>query len=552
MKILIAGAWVYANGGAHIGHIASLLPGDVLARYHRQIGDSVYYVSGSDCYGTPITIEAKRRNTEPAAIAEQNHQLLCDTFQKLGFSYDLYGKTTQKEHRAFVRAFHRRMYAHDYVQEQETKEAYCETCGQFLVERLVEGECPSCHSQARGDQCDDCGTILEPLQLIAPRCHCCGQAVSFKESKQLFLKLTKLKTELSLFVDAHINWRKNAIAFSKRYLNEGLRDRAITRDLSWGIEVPRFGYASKRIYIWAENVLGYLSMSKVVAQQRGEDYEELWSSGGDVRHYYVHGKDNIPFHTIILPGLLLANGGGWRLPDSIISSEYLTLEGRKISTSGNWAIWAQDLASRYDPDTIRYFLITNGPEKRDTDFSFREFILSHNAELLGAYGNFVHRCLAFIQRYLGGRVPQAAADCNTMTQIEELYQCTGERIVQGRFKEGLDGIFEFVRGANKYFDQQRPWETRLSDVAACEKTLHTCVQIIANLGVLLEPFLPFSAKKIRDWLAVDAQWKPKRVPGGYVLPEIDLLFARIDKAQIRLEQERLHSGACEEGEKHVL
>ncbi len=536
-NVLIGGAWPYANGSLHIGHIAGLLPGDVLARYHRAKGDNVYFVSGSDCYGTPVAIRAKQEGSAPREISDLYHEEFTECFKKLGFSYDEYTKTSADAHKEFVKEFHSKLYESPYVYEADVPQAFCECCNIFLADRFVLGVCPQCGEETRGDQCDACGTVLEPENLKEPVCAVCRHSVSFRSSKHLYIAISKLEKELRELVDRSDGWRRNAISFTNRYVGEGLRDRALTRDLDWGIDVPKAGYENKSIYIWAENVLGYLSASKVVAERRGADFGELW--GEDARHYYVHGKDNIPFHTIILPALLLANGSGWHLPDRIVSSEYLTLEGKKISTSKNYAIWVKDLLENYEADSIRYFFIANGPEKKDADFSWREYINSHNGELLGAYGNFVNRSLAFIAKYWGGVVPAGELNPEIKVKIDELFECVGEKIEKGSFKEALDDVFEFVRGANKFFDAEQPWITRTEDEKKCQNTLYQCVQIIANLSILLEPFLPFSSEKVRGWLNVNLAWEPASVPAGYQLPEVEILFQRIDKKVIEIESEKL-------------
>lgn len=535
--ILVGGAWPYANGSLHIGHIAALLPGDVLARYHRAYGDQVYFVSGSDCHGTPVAVRAKKEGRTPQEISDFYHEEFVQCFEKLGFSYDCYTKTSDERHKQFVREFHARLYQNDLVYEKEMPQAYCEHCQSFLADRFVIGICPKCGKETRGDQCDNCGTVLEPENLLWPVCAVCGSQVTFRKSRHLYIAISKLEKELRALVDHADSWRKNAVAFTNRYIDEGLRDRALTRDLEWGIDVPFDGYGDKTIYIWAENVLGYLSASKCVAEDRGSDFRELW--GEHAKHYYVHGKDNIPFHTIILPALLIANGGGWHLPDQIVSSEYLTLEGRKISTSQNYAIWVKDIVDRYDPDSIRYFFLANGPEKKDADFSWREYVNSHNGELLGAYGNFVNRSLSFVRKYWNGVVPDGSMDPEIYLKIENLYRATGSFIEKGAFKDAVNGIFAFVRWANKYFDTETPWITRTSDQDVCQNTLYQCVQIIANLAVLLNPFLPFSSEKIRSWLSLDERWQVHEVQGGYILPEIQILFQRIDQSVVEVEKNRL-------------
>jgi len=538
MNIIIGNAWPYANGSLHIGHIAALLPGDVLARYFRAKGDKVFFVSGSDCHGTPVAIRARQENRTPKEVSDYYHNEFVDCFNCLGFSYDLYGKTSSDEHKNFVKEFHKKLYDGGYVYEKSTPQAYCEKCRQFLPDRFVKGLCPNCGNFARGDQCEACGSVLEPENLLQAECSICGESPEFRHTNHLYLAVTRMKEELERYIESHRDWRKNAYEMSKRYINEGLRDRSLTRDLDWGIDVPKDGFDGKKIYIWAENVLGYLSCCYTLCCRQGIDFYEFWNNS---RQYYVHGKDNIPFHTIILPSLLLGRADvKLKLPDDIISSEYLTLEGRKISTSGNWALWAKDILERYNPDSIRYFLISNGPEKRDTDFTWREFINSHNGELLGAYGNFVNRSLVFIQKYFENKVPEGQYNANILQKLKNLYSCVGELIEQGNFKEALDTIFAFVRAANKYFDEEQPWVTIKSDVEKCKETMNTCVQIIANLSHLLAPFLPFSSVKIRNILKIEkADWQHVIIPFGLELGQVEILFERIDKKVIQEEEAKL-------------
>jgi methionyl-tRNA synthetase len=525
-KVLIAGAWVYANGSLHIGHLASLLPGDVLARYHRAIGNDVYYVSGSDCYGTPVTISSKKEGKSPAYISDFYHEEFCKAFTAMGFSYDYYTKTTAQPHIDFVREFHRRMYEGNYIEERTVTGARCPVCEKVLTDRMMVGICPKCGQKARGDQCDVCGEILEADQLVDATCADCGSRISFGETTQLFLRITHLEQELRSLLEAHPQWRKNAQAFTKRYIDEGLRDRAITRDLDWGIDVPKTGYENKKIYIWAENVLGYLSASACACQERGTDFDQLWGEGA--LHYYVHGKDNIPFHTIILPSLLLAHGAGYRLPDSIISSEHLTLEGRKISTSQNWAIWVKDIVAKYNPDAIRYFFIADGPERHDGDFSYAALAERNNNELLGGWGNLVNRTLVFIHKYQGGTIPTGSFESEIADEIRQTFSEVGKAIAAGNFREGIERAFALVRYGNRYYDGQKPWETRQTDEGKCAHTIYNCVQIIGNLGVILQPFLPFSSEKVLRWLDFQTEWKLQTIQNGHKLPEISVLFERID------------------------
>ncbi|MBR3596178.1 MAG: methionine--tRNA ligase [Clostridia bacterium] len=525
-NILIGGAWPYANGSLHIGHIAALLPGDVLARYHRLKGDRVFYVSGSDCYGTPITLRAKKEKTTPESISEHYHEEFCEVFRQLGFSYDLYSKTSCEKHRNFVTEFHKKLYTSEYTEERKVKQAYCPDCKKILTDRLAEGSCPVCGSSARGDGCDSCGEILEPVNLINAKCTDCGTSVIFKESTQIFLLISKLRDELTVFLKSHPYWRKNAVAFTKRYIDEGLRDRAITRDLDWGIDVPKPGYESKKIYIWAENVLGYLSAAASLCEERDIALKDLF--GEDSRHYYVHGKDNIPFHTIILPALLLSHGEYLHLPNEIISSEYMTLDGRKISTSSGHAVWAKELVSTYDPDAIRYFFIANGPEKRDSDFSFREFNIQNNSELVGAWGNFVNRTLAFSARYLDSVIPSAEIDEDIRNKIHQTFISTGQKIEKGVLREALDEIFGLIRFANTYYDSEKPWSTRTENISSCQKTIANCIYLVGNITVLLYPFLPFSSEKITKWLGLSLKWEEQDILKHKITDKITILFNRTE------------------------
>ena len=525
-NIIIGGAWPYANGSLHIGHLAALLPGDVLARYFRAKGERVFYVSGSDCHGTPITIRAKQENKTPQEISEFYHNEFCDVFGKLGFSYDLYTKTTDERHKAFVADFHKKLYESNYIEERTVKQAYCPTCQQVLTDRLVVGTCPVCDKSARGDQCDACGEIFDADSLINAKCSECDTPVVFNETTQIFLLISKLKDELTEFLNSHPYWRKNAVAFTKRYIDEGLRDRAITRDLNWGIKVPKDGYQDKKIYIWAENVLGYLSVASVLCKEKNIDFKDVY--GENSRHYYVHGKDNIPFHTIILPSLLLAHGDKLHLPDEIISSEYVTLEGKKISTSGNHAVWVKDIVNEYNPDAIRYFFIANSPEKRDVDFTFREFKTQNNSELVGAWGNFVNRTLAFSVKYLNSEIEETSVNEEIRLRVKNAFDSVGEKIEKGCFRDATEEIFDLIRFGNAYYDSKQPWKTRTDDVAQCRKTIAECAYLIANIAVLLYPILPFSSEKIADWLQVDLTWQEKTVTLNKITKEISILFQRIE------------------------
>ncbi|MFG1734139.1 methionine--tRNA ligase [Paenibacillus sp. 843] len=539
-NIFIGGAWPYANGSLHLGRLASLLPGDVLARYFRAKGDQVLYVSGSDCHGTPVAVQAIQEGVAPGDIADRYHGEFVDCFERLGFSYDLYTRTDQAFHHAVVQELFLKLLENGHLYRKTVRQTYCETDQRFLPDRYVEGDCPVCGSRARGDQCDACSTILDPSDLTNRTCKICGNPPVERPTEHFYVALSHFQAELADDLNNARGWRDNAVQLTRRYLEEGLQDRAATRDLTWGVDVPVPGFEDKKIYVWIEAVSGYLSASKQWAAETGGDWESFWRKGpGEVKAYYVHGKDNIPFHTLIWPALL-KGAGDLHVPDRIISCEYMTLEGKKFSTSRNWAIWVPDLLSRYQPDSIRYFLIANGPEKRDADFSWREFIHSHNGELLGAFGNLVNRALVFVNKSFDGKVPEGCMSEEWQNRVEALYREAGALIEEGRLKEALESIFGVVRLANKYFDEQKPWIQVKEDREACGTTLYTCVQIIANLVNLLQPFIPFSCDRIRGVLSLEKPvWEWCRVPAGRPIHGVELLFERIDTSRIEEETRRL-------------
>lgn len=540
MAVFIGGAWVYANGSLHLGHVSSLLSGDILARYFRLKGEKVLYVSGSDCNGTPITVRAKQEGVFPAVIANRYHEEFVTCFSKLGFSYDVYTRTDTTFHHRNVQNIFLDLLQKGLIYKKEVEQSYCNHCEQFLPDRYVEGICPQCHAHARGDQCDQCSKMLEPLDLLQRQCKLCGNEPTTRFTEHFYLSLSSFQETLETYVShAEMNslWRENAISLTKRYLREGLQDRAVSRDLSIGVSVPIKGYEDKKIYVWIEAVAGYLTASRLWAEENENDDLPFWSTG--VRSYYVHGKDNIPFHSVIWAAILDALGDQ-ALPTHIVSNEYVTLEKRKLSTSKNWAVWIPDLLERYEADSIRYFMTINAPENRDADFSWKEFIYSHNAELLGAYGNFVNRTLKFIEKSFESIIPDIAVSTEIQFKIETLYVEVGQLIEQANFKRALETVFEMVRFSNKYFDQQQPWKQIISDEQACQQTLADCAHLIINLGRVLEPFLPFSSKKIREMIHVEGEtWGVVGIK-SYHLIKVVPLFERIDVAIIEEERTRLY------------
>ncbi|PEJ57467.1 methionine--tRNA ligase [Bacillus sp. AFS002410] len=539
MDIFIGGAWPYANGSLHLGHIAALLPGDILARYYRLKKANVLYVSGSDCNGTPIAIKAKQENVTYKEIADRYHNEFENNFRTLGFTYDCYTRTDAEHHHTTVQDIFLNLLQSGLIYKKEIEQCYCEEYQQFLPDRYVEGTCPNCGQHARGDQCDFCSAILDPLDLLNKTCKLCGNPPSVKTTEHFYFSLSKLQDELKEYYNfskENGNWRSNAIQLTERYLNEGLHDRAVSRDLPNGVSVPVKGYEQKKIYVWIEAVSGYYSASKQWASITNKVDANFWNK--ETRSYYIHGKDNIPFHTIIWPSILIGLKKE-ALPTHIVSNEYLTLEKKKLSTSKNWAVWVPDIIQKYHPDSIRYFLTMNAPENRDTDFSWREFIYSHNSELLGAYGNFINRTLKFIEKYYNGEVPEGEIDKTIRLGITRLYKIVGSHIEATNFKKALEEIFEFIRSANKYFDETQPWKQVKESPVECHNTMASCIYTITNLAQILHPFLPFSSNEIKEMLNIPSfEWN--EISSNLVkLNDVKPLFERIDISRIDEELERL-------------
>ena len=543
-KIFIGAAWPYANGPLHLGHVASLLPADILARYHRLKDDEVLFVSGSDCHGTPISMKAQQKEIEPKQLAEKYDQKFrSNLIEKLGFSYDVYSKTTESQHKEVVQEIFLKLLDEELLYEKTQELPYCENCDKFLPDRYVEGECPHCDfEEARGDQCDDCGSLLDADELINPRCKFCGETPQWKESTHFFLKLSALEDELKDWVESHEEWRTNAYQYTLNMLEDGLEDRAVTRDIDWGIDIPVDGYEGKKIYVWFEAVSGYLSASK-----RRSNWKDFWKE--DAFHYYVHGKDNIAFHTVIWPtiltGLNQADSKQLSLPDQIVSSEYLNLEGKQLSTSRNWAIWLDDFLQKYNPDSLRYYLTINGPETADANFTWESYQARNNKELVAKYGNFVHRTLNLIESNYNGEVPEAdelaQKDKELLDNTEQKYERVGNLIEQTKFRKALKEVFELAEQANQYIDQQAPWDKINEKPERAKTILHICVQLILNLRILTQPFLPFAAQEIKKWSSAPLKnkWKLQEVSQDLTFTEVEPLFESIDDETVEKELKEL-------------
>lgn len=545
-KIFIGAAWPYANNSLHLGHVSGLLGADILARYHRLKGDDVLFVSGSDCHGTPIVVEAEKEKISPEEIAKKYTQEFIDTLiAGLGFSYDIFTTTLTKKHERTVQDIFLKLHEKGFIYTKKEELPYCPKCERFLPDRYIEGVCPTCgYKNARGDQCDECGNLLDPHQLNNPKCKICSSSPTWKESEHFFLKLSVFQEKLEKWIKESNSWRANAKNFSLKLLEQGLKDRAITRDIDWGVPIPIKGYEDKKIYVWFDAVCGYLSASYEWADKKSEGnaWQEFWQNDESL-HYYVHGKDNIPFHTVIWPAMLIGYGG-LRLPDAIVSSEYLTLEKKQFSKSRNWAVWLPEFLKNFDGDTLRYYLTANGPETSDADFSWREYAARTNKELIGNFGNFVHRTLTLAQTHFpeGIEPPDKISENKLVKQGREKYEKVGQLIEKTRFREALKEILELAESGNRFLAGATPWQKIKSNKNETADDLWVALYLIHNLAILAEPYLPKTSQKIYDLLDVDRgeKWQaPKALT--YKIKNPKPLFKQIEDEEVERETNKLGS-----------
>jgi methionyl-tRNA synthetase len=584
-KILVCTAWPYANGDLHIGHLAgSYLPPDIFARYHRLAGNDVLMVSGSDSHGTPITVRADAEGASPREVFERFHARFLDSFQQIGVSYDLFTHTDTENHQRIAQDIFLACLNNGYLYTETQRQLYSETEGRFLPDRYVEGTCPNCgYPGARGDQCDNCGKLLDATELINPRSKTDGSTPVIRETEHFFFDLPQLSDRLWAYLnDDKEHWRPTVLNFSRGYLKEGLMGRPITRDIEWGIPIPLEGYPQKRLYVWFEAVMGYFTASVEWAHNAGqpERWKEWWYDSA-AKTFYFMGKDNIPFHTIIWPGELMAVERLYEddpekrlnLPYDVAANEFLNMESQKLSTSRNWAIWAPDLLERYDPDPVRYYLTAIAPETRDTDFTWRDFIRRNNDELVATWGNLVNRMLSFAYRHFEGRVPQPGEldepDREILARVEGGFRSAGELIEAVRLKAALEEVMGIARAANVYLDQKAPWLQIKEDRAAAATSVYVILRVIDNLKMLFAPFLPFTGQRLHEMLGYDGQlfgrqyaqaveesgrshlvlcydsgpatgrWEPSRLPAGQALRPPAPLFKKLDEELAEAEVARL-------------
>ena len=540
MNIIVGISWPFANGELHIGHAASSLPGDVIARYHRLNGNQVILVSGTDCHGTPTEVKALQENKDPKDIVDECHVSFARDFKDFGISFDLYSRTDDEYHKKFVQEQFVKYYNNGYLEEKDEQQLYCKHCNLFLADRYIIGICPNCGSEIKGDECEKCGSLFTINEVKETKCAICGNKASYKDNKNLYFKLSNFQDNIQVLLNTKRNcWRENAVNFTERYLSAGIPDRCASRTLNYGIDIPIDGFRDKKIYGWFENVWGYVTASKKYAELNNLNWKDFWK-GDNSKIYLVHAKDNIPFHTVIFPSLLLATNDNYRLPDNIISDEYITIEGEKLSKSKGNYITLRYLLDNYPVDTIRYYFSINNPETRDFNFTYEGFINSINGELLGKWGNFVNRTLQFINKSFDGKLDNNNIDQGTENKLKELYTLVGNDIDKGNTKEALSKIFEFINYANKYFDENEPWKLANDDIDKCKKILYNCSNIIFNINNLLKPYLIETTVVVEKYLnKTNEKWDYKRLDRVNLKKDIKPLFIRYDKKLIEDEREKL-------------
>jgi len=543
-------AWPYANSPLHLGHLAgAYLPADIFARFMRMQGHKVLMASGSDMHGTPITLRADKEGVLPSVIAERYNEDFVRSFAGLGISFDIFTKTTTENHTKVAQKIFLDLYEKGYVYKDKVLQPYCATCDRFLPDRYVEGTCPHCSDKgARGDQCDNCGKPLNPQELKDLRCAICSSAPAFAESEHFFLKLSAFNQALSNWIADKTYFRSNVYAFTKKYLEMGLKDRAITRDISWGIPVPLPGFEEKRLYVWFEAVIGYLSASIQWAKEKGDEnaWQPYWQDT-NTKSYYFIGKDNIPFHTIIWPAMLMGEGN-LILPYNVPANEYLTIEGRKLSSSRNWAVWVPDYLLRYQPDPLRYLLSINMPENSDTDFSWREFVRRNNDELVATYGNLAQRTLTFIYKKFNGTVPPSGKlnteSLGLIADAQAVMNKVADAITRCSFKEGVREAMTLAAKANRYLEATSPWKLIKENEAAAASALYTVLAVLNALKIIFYPFLPHSSQKLHEFLGgsgliEEQSWSLEMPVNGATLREPSVLFAKLDESIIDEEIKRM-------------
>ena len=543
---LITTALPYANGPVHIGHLAGVyVPADIYVRYLRKKGEDVAFIGGSDEHGVPITIKAQKEGVTPQDIVDRYHKIIKDSFEELGISFDIYSRTSSKTHHELSSAFFKKLYDAGKFIEKTSMQFYDEKAGQFLADRYIIGTCPHCgNERAYGDQCEACGTSLNATDLINPVSAITGNKPELKETKHWYLPLDQYEGWLKEWIlEEHKEWKPNVYGQCKSWLDNGLQPRAVTRDLDWGVPVPIEGAEGKVLYVWFDAPIGYISATKDLTPE----WEKYWKDP-ETRMIHFIGKDNIVFHCIIFPAMLKAEGS-YIVPDNVPANEFLNLEGDKISTSRNWAVWLHEYLVEFPgkQDVLRYVLTANAPETKDNDFTWKDFQTRNNSELVAIYGNFINRTLVLTQKYFANRVPERGEltdyDKEVLAEIPQIVERVEKSLDTFHFRDALKEAMNLARLGNKYLADTEPWKVIKTDEGRVKTILNICLQISANLSTLMEPFMPFSSQKLREFMNIDvidwAKLGDHVIAAGHELGEAGLLFEKIEDATIQAQVDKL-------------
>jgi methionyl-tRNA synthetase len=553
---LVTAALPYANGPVHIGHLAGCyLPADIYVRYLRSKGEDVKFICGSDEHGVPITIKAKKEGITPQQVVDKYHKIMGDAFKEFGVSFDIYSRTSSKTHHETASDFFKKLYDKKVFVEEITEQYFDEKANQFLADRYIIGTCPKCGNEnAYGDQCENCGSTLNATDLINPKSTLSGEKPVLKKTKNWFLPLDKMQPQIESYIDSHKEWKTNVHGQCKSWLNAGLQPRAMTRDLDWGVKVPVEGAEGKVLYVWFDAPIGYISATKELFQTqdasiKNQDWEKYWKDKETKLVHFI-GKDNIVFHCIIFPAMLMAEGS-FILPENVPANEFLNLEGDKISTSRNWAVWLHEylLEFKDKQDVLRYTLCANAPETKDNDFTWKDFQAKNNNELVAILGNFINRTLVLTHKYYEGKVPVAAeytkGDILLLEEISKFPAKIAASIEQYRFREALSELMNLARLGNKYLADNEPWILIKTDEKRVQTVMNLSLQISANLAVLMEPFLPFTSVKLSTMLNLNKglKWndatRTDLLLAGHQINAATLLFDKVEDETIVAQVQKL-------------
>jgi len=549
-KYLVCSALPYANGRLHIGHVAgAYLPADIYVRFLKLQNHDVVFVCGTDEHGAPVSIRAEAEGKTPREIVDFYHQSIKTSFDALNIEFDNFSGTAREEHHRLSQEFFLALLNDGRVKVHETQQTYCEHDKRFLPDRYVEGECPHCHSTgARGDQCDACGKLIDALTLINPKCMLCGNTPIVKETVHWFLDLPSFADELKSWIESKVNWKDTVAKFMLAWIEEGLKERAITRDIDWGVPVPLPDAKGKVLYVWFDAPIGYISstIEYFKNQNQPDKWKDYWLNP-DTKLVHFIGKDNIPFHAIIWPAILMGQHAGYVLPYDIPANEYLTLEGEKISTSRDYAIWVEDFVRDFDGELLRFVLAVNAPESKDADFSWADFQNQVNNVLANVLGNLANRTFTFANKYFEGHIvgtPYMVSEFikNLYPMCEEVHSAYSEYKV----RKAVKTIMDIAREGNKYFDEQKPWVTIKSEKTTAEQTIFNCLDLLRIISILFMPVLPQSMQKLRQMLGVsgDPHWEDiYHTPDSFQLGEVSILFHKVHDERIEEQKQKLMHNA---------